>query len=43
MIENGRVEELASKARAFLERNSWDNITGEFEELLEEVIKEKQT
>ncbi|MCL0069511.1 glycosyltransferase family 4 protein [Dehalococcoidia bacterium] len=43
LIQNGSLEELGSKARSFVERNSWDNITDEFEKILEEVIKEKRT
>lgn len=42
LIQNGTVKELGLKARKFVERNSWDNITDEFERILEEVIKEKQ-
>ncbi|MCL0097681.1 glycosyltransferase family 4 protein [Dehalococcoidia bacterium] len=43
LVQNGSVGTLGSKARSFVERNSWDNITDEFEKILEEVIKEKQT
>jgi glycosyltransferase involved in cell wall biosynthesis len=39
LIENGRIEEEGIKARRFVEKNSWDNITDEFERVLEEVIK----
>ena len=42
LIQSGRIEELSSRARSFVERNSWDRITDEFEELLEQAIKEKQ-
>jgi len=42
LVQNGNVEELGSKARSFVERNSWDNITDEFERILEEAIEEKQ-
>ncbi len=41
LVRNGRRETLGAKARSFVERNSWDNITSEFEKILEEVIKEK--
>ncbi len=34
LVQNGSVEELGSKARSFVERNSWDNITEEFEKNL---------
>ncbi|MCL0090484.1 glycosyltransferase [Dehalococcoidia bacterium] len=40
LVQNGSVGTLGSKARSFVERNSWDNITDEFEKILEEVIKE---
>ncbi|MCL0075576.1 glycosyltransferase family 4 protein [Dehalococcoidia bacterium] len=43
LVQNGTVGTIGSKARSFVERNSWDNITDEFEKILEEVIKEKQT
>lgn len=43
LIQNGSLEELGSKARSFVEKYSWDNITDEFERILEEVIKEKQS
>lgn len=39
MIENGSIDEEGIKARRFVEKNSWDNITDEFERVLEEVIK----
>jgi len=39
LIQNGTVKELGSKARSFVERNSWDSITDEFEKILEETIK----
>jgi glycosyltransferase involved in cell wall biosynthesis len=39
VIENGRIEEEGIRARRFVEKNSWDNITDEFERVLEEVIK----
>ena len=42
LVQSGEIEELGSKARSFVERNSWDNITSEFEKILEEVIKEKR-
>jgi len=42
LVQNGSVKKLGSKARSFVEKNSWDNITDEFERILEEVIKEKQ-
>ena len=40
--QNGNMESLGSKARRFAERNSWDNVTDEFERILDEVIEEKQ-
>ncbi|MCL0058175.1 glycosyltransferase, partial [Dehalococcoidia bacterium] len=41
LVQNSSVPTLGSKARSFVERNSWDNITDEFEKILEQVIKEK--
>jgi len=43
LVRNGRVEELGSRARSFVERYSWERITDEFERILEEAIKEKQS
>lgn len=40
--QNGRVEELGSKARAFVEGNSWDKITDAFQKILEQAIEEKR-
>ena len=42
LVSNGNLSELGSKARSFVERYSWDNITDEFEKILGEAIKEKQ-
>ena len=42
LVRNGRVEEIGSRARSFVEKYSWDTITDEFEGVLEQVIKEKQ-
>ncbi len=42
LAQGGRIEDLGQKARKFVEKNSWDKITDEFEQILEEVIKEKQ-
>ena len=42
LAQNGILEELGSKARSFVEKYSWDNITDEFEEILKGAIGEKQ-
>jgi len=42
LVQNGSVEELGSKARGFVEKHSWDNVTDVFEKILEETIMEKQ-
>jgi glycosyltransferase involved in cell wall biosynthesis len=42
LIQDGSLEKLGTKARRFVERYSWDNITDEFEKILEEVIKGKR-
>lgn len=39
LVQNGSVNELGSKARSFAERNSWDDITDEFEKILEEAVQ----
>jgi glycosyltransferase involved in cell wall biosynthesis len=39
LIENETLKEQGLKARRFVEKNSWDNITDEFEGVLEEVIR----
>jgi glycosyltransferase involved in cell wall biosynthesis len=39
LIENESVVEEGRKARRFVEKNSWDDITDEFEMVLEEIIK----
>jgi len=41
LAANGSLGELGSRARAFVERYGWKNITDEFERILEEAIKEK--
>jgi len=41
LVQSGKIEELGSKARSFVEKYSWDNITDRFETILEEAIKEK--
>jgi len=38
LIENERFYEEGRKARMFVEKNSWDNLTDEFEGILEGVI-----
>jgi len=40
LVQDGRIEELGQKARKFVTRNSWDNITDEFESFLLEVIRQ---
>jgi glycosyltransferase involved in cell wall biosynthesis len=42
LIQSGKIEELGQKARSFVERYSWENITDEFEKILKKVIEEKQ-
>jgi glycosyltransferase involved in cell wall biosynthesis len=39
LIENGSIKEEGSKARGFVEKYNWEDITDEFEGILEEVIK----
>jgi glycosyltransferase involved in cell wall biosynthesis len=42
LIQSGKIEELGQKARSFVERYSWENITDQFDKILERAIKEKQ-
>ena len=42
LVRTGQARELGLKARKFVERNSWDKITDEFERILNEVIAEKK-
>jgi glycosyltransferase involved in cell wall biosynthesis len=41
LIQSGKIEELGQKARIFVEKYSWENITDEFERILQEAIKKK--
>lgn len=41
LMQGGRTSELGAKARTFALKNSWDNITDEFERILERAIKDK--
>ena len=38
LIENGCVGEEGRKARRFAKRHSWENLTDEFEEVLEKLV-----
>jgi glycosyltransferase involved in cell wall biosynthesis len=40
LIENGSIEEEGRRARRFVEKLSWDNITDEFEGVLEAVTED---
>jgi len=42
LARDGSAKKLGLKGREFVERNSWDKITDGFEEILEQVIKDKQ-
>lgn len=42
LIQGGKVKELGSKARSFVEGYSWDTITDEFERIIQEVIIAKK-
>ena len=42
LIQSGSCQMLGAKARSHVERYSWDSITDEFEEILEQAIKDKQ-
>ena len=38
LIEKGSVEEEGRKARGFVEKYNWDDIVGELEGILEELV-----
>jgi len=42
LIQGDKVAELGLKAREFAARNTWEKVTDEFEEILEETIRRKQ-
>ena len=42
LIQSDSCQMLGAKARSHVERHSWDSITGEFERILEQAIKDKQ-
>ncbi len=42
LVRNSNLEEIGSKARNFVEKYSWDSITNEFEQILDEVIRDKR-
>ena len=42
LIQDGSLKKLGARARRFAQRHSWDNITDEFEKILNEVIKGKR-
>jgi glycosyltransferase involved in cell wall biosynthesis len=42
LTKDGNLKKFGAKARRFVERYSWDNITDEFEKILEEVAKRKR-
>jgi len=42
LVASGSLNEVGSKARCFVERYSWDNVTDEFERISEEAVKEKR-
>ena len=42
LIRNSQLEEVGVKAGDFVKKYSWDNVTDEFEAILEELIKEKR-
>jgi glycosyltransferase involved in cell wall biosynthesis len=42
LVNNGKLNQLGEKARSLVEGYSWDQITDQFEMILEETIKEKK-
>ena len=41
LVKDGKIGKLGARAREFVQKYSWDNITDEFEKILEGVIEEK--
>jgi glycosyltransferase involved in cell wall biosynthesis len=39
---NGSIKDIGNRARLFAERNSWEYITNEFENILQNTIREKR-
>jgi len=39
LVQSGKIQELGQKARSFVERYSWENITDEFERILKETVE----
>jgi glycosyltransferase involved in cell wall biosynthesis len=42
LIKNGKIGKLGARARGFVQKYSWDNITDDFEKIIEGVIEEKR-
>jgi len=42
-MRTGQNRELGLKARRFVERNSWDRVTAEFEQVLNEAVRSRKT
>jgi len=42
LTQGDNLKKLGARARRFAEQYSWDNITGEFEKILKEVVKGKR-
>jgi glycosyltransferase involved in cell wall biosynthesis len=42
LVRSGHLKELGRKAREFVERRSWDNITDQFEAILKKVSEESK-
>jgi len=43
LVRTGQARELGRKASQFVEKNSWDKITDEFEQILKEATTEKES
>jgi glycosyltransferase involved in cell wall biosynthesis len=42
LSSGGKIREIGKKGRMFAEKNNWDNLTLDFEKILQEVIQEKR-
>ncbi|MBA7637132.1 hypothetical protein ES703_44767 [subsurface metagenome] len=43
LVRSGKLDKVGLKARSFVEKYSWDNITDQFQAILEEAIEEKRS
>lgn len=42
LVRDGNLKEIGVRARSFVEKYSWDNITNQFEEIIEDTVRKKK-